>query len=202
MKKRRINILDKKLEYAVLTLKVVVAAVGLGMFIGHFMAPAQLPKVWSYIATMGVVIIPDLFRLMKVEISRKLELMYLIFLIPSLILGIDFDWYRLYPIFDKLAHLASGVLTVFAADELLESAYKPLGGTDWRFKLLFMMALAALIAVAWECFEFLHDQLLGGQMQQLIVPGLADTMWDMIWALGGGLVTGVILLVHTSTLDK
>ena len=65
-----------------------------------------------------------------------------------------------------------------------------------------MMALAALIAVAWECFEFLHDQLLGGQMQQLIVPGLADTMWDMIWALGGGLVTGVILLVHTSTLDK
>lgn len=96
--------------------------------------------------------------------------------------------------FDKVVHGASGVLTAFAAHELLQKNYGKLGGKNPAFKLLMMVSFVAFIAVMWECFEFLHDIILDGHMQELISTGLDDTMWDMIWAMSGGFIAALAVL--------
>ena len=59
---------------------------------------------------------------------------------------------------------------------------------------LFYFAFTALIAVAWEIFEFSYDQICGGSMQTLISDGVSDTMWDLITALIGGGTAGFFIM--------
>ena len=119
--------------------------------------------------------------------------------------GIDFDLYRTWyifgnPCFDKIAHTLSGVLAAFVAKEVLDECYdgkdvKVTGSKarvkhyDTRFTWLFIVAFVALTAAGWECFEFLYDQIADGSMQQLIAPGVDDTMWDILGALAAGIIT-------------
>ena len=156
-------------------------------------------ELWAAIAAIGLALVPDILRKLGFKASLELELAYLLFLIPALILGIALDGYENCPIFDKIMHLFSGALAAFAANELINSAFKLKKGQGRGFRFLVIVSFVALTAVAWECFEFLHDELLNGTMQQLIAPGPQDTMWDMIWAMGGGIVAGAVII---STLDK
>ena len=105
-------------------------------------------------------------------------------------MGIDFDVYKLVAPFDKIVHTCSGVLTAFGARELIDQAS---GKPDkiW-FKALWSLSFVALVAVLWECFEFGCDQITGTSMQELIAPGIADTMYDMIVALIGGVIGTVL----------
>jgi hypothetical protein len=54
------------------------------------------------------------------------------------------------------------------------------------------MSFVAFVAVLWECFEFSMDQIAGMHMQELISTGVADTMFDMIVALIGGVIGTVL----------
>lgn len=58
---------------------------------------------------------------------------------------------------------------------------------------MFCMGVVALVAVLWEVFEFSYDQIFHGNMQQLIVTGVEDTMWDMIMALIGAMIVVVVV---------
>ena len=156
----------------------------------YFIPGTGFTKIWSYLATMALPFVMDVLRIFGIKVSDRFEIAYLIFIIPAMVLGIDFDVYRIIYPFDKIVHGASGVLAAFGAREIIDQASgKP---DEMWFKALWSISFVALTAALWECFEFSCDQVLGQDMQELIAPGLQDTMWDIIVALLGGMV-GTIL---------
>lgn len=181
-------------------LKIGTVITGAALAIIHFIPGTNFPKIWSYLATMGLPFVMDVLRLLGVKVSKRFELAYLLFLIPAMIMGIDFDVYKIIYPFDKIVHTLSGVLTAFGAREIIDQAS---GRPDqmW-FKALFSMSFVALVAVLWECFEFLMDQVTGTNMQELIAPGISDTMFDMIVALIGGVVGTVLAFPVRRTRNK
>ncbi|MBR3263893.1 DUF2238 domain-containing protein [Candidatus Saccharibacteria bacterium] len=175
----------------ILLLKIGIVAVGTVLAILFFVPETGFHKIWSYLATMALPFVMDVLRLLGIRVSKRFELAYLLFIIPAMVVGIDFDVYKIIYPFDKIVHTLSGVLTAFGAREIIDQASgKP---DEMWFKALFSMAFVALIAVLWECFEFLMDQVTGTNMQELIAPGIADTMFDMIVALVGGVIGTVLV---------
>ena len=171
-------------------LKFGIVITGAVLAILYFIPDNGFVKIWSYLATVALPFAMDALRLIGIKVSRRFELAYLLFIIPAMVLGIDLDVYKVFYPFDKIVHTLSGVLTAFGAREIIDQASgKP---DQMWFKALFSMAFVALVAVLWECFEFLMDQVTGTKMQELIAPGISDTMFDMIVALIGGAI-GTIL---------
>lgn len=181
-------------------LKIGIFLTGAILAILHFIPDTGFIKIWSYLATMALPFAMDVLRLLGVKVSRRFEVAYLLFIIPAMVVGIDFDVYKIIYPFDKIVHTLSGVLTAFGAREIIDQASgKP--DTMW-FKALFSMSFVALVAVLWECFEFACDQIGGTSMQELIAPGIADTMFDMIVALIGGTVGTVLAFPKRSFKNK
>ena len=188
-----------------LGLKIIVSLFGLGLFIAHLVDPVAWPKMSSYLITIILPFIPDIFSLFGLRTTTRLQIAYVLFLGIAMVMGIDFDLYKTWyifgnPCFDKISHVLSGVLGAFVAKEILDNNYdgmdiKVTGSHarvkhyDTRFTFLFIVSFVALTAAGWECFEFLYDQIAGGNMQTLIVDGLDDTMWDIVGALCAGIVT-------------
>lgn len=180
------------MKTAVKILKIILSLIGAVLLVLSFIPGTGFTKVWSFAATIVLPFAMDIIRFTGVKISRQFELAYLLFLIPAMIMGVDFSLYQIiYPL-DKIAHSCSGILAAFGAKEILDQAStKP---DQLWFKALWTIAFVALTAVAWECFEFACDQLIdGSHMQQLITSGIEDTMYDMIVALIGGVI-GVVII--------
>lgn len=176
-------------------LKIFLAASGVILTILHFVDPIKFPKIGSYLAEIGLPFAVDFLRLFNIKFSNRFQLAYCLFLVPSMLLGICFDWYKSLfifgqPMFDKVAHTLSGVVAAFAAKELLEAYYEPIDKKKFKrgFSYLFIVCFVAFTAAAWECFEFLYDSFCGGSMQELIAPGVGDTMWDILGAMAAGVI--------------
>lgn len=155
-------------------------------------------KFWSYLATLGLALTPIILRkILHFKISDELVLGYYCFIIPAMVLGIDLDFYKPGPYYDKIVHFFSGVLAVFAARELMynfKMQTKTQRSTRW-FQVLLAVGFAALTAVLWECFEFTCDQFFGQHMQELISEGVADTMYDLISATVGAILASLLLFI-------
>ena len=166
---------------------------GIVFIVLHCINGEQFPKLVSYFITIFLPFIPIILRkFFHLPISDLLETAFLTFLIPAMVVGIDADLYKCPWSYDKLVHCASGALTAFVAKEILDHCYKK--DRNLLFIYLFYIAFTALIAVAWEIFEFSYDQICGGTMQTLISEGVADTMWDLISAFAGGAVAGFFIM--------
>lgn len=181
------------MKTAVKIFKILIVIFGAVMVVLHFIPGIgeNFPKIWSYLATMVLPFAGDFLRLIGVKASPRFELAYLVFLVPAMLVGIDLDLYKWEAVpYDKIVHMASGVLTAFGARELLDQAS---GKPDkiW-FKALWSMSFVAFVAVLWECFEFACDQIAGMHMQELISTGVQDTMYDMVVALIGGVIGTVL----------
>ncbi|MBQ3325675.1 DUF2238 domain-containing protein [Candidatus Saccharibacteria bacterium] len=176
-------------------LKVAIVLSGATLAILHFIPGTNFPKILSYLVTMVLPFGIDFLRFIGLKMSKRIEIAYLLFLVAAMVVGIDLDLYKLVAPYDKIVHTLSGVLTAFGARELLDQAS---GKPDqlW-FKVLFSMGFVALVAVLWECYEFSYDQITGGHMQELITPGLEDTMYDIIVALIGGIIGTVLAFPPT-----
>ena len=193
---------QKKLN---IILKIVIILFGVGLTIAHIINPEAFPKIWSYLVTIVLPFTPEIFAFFGLCTTTRLKIAFLLFLGLSLVMGIDFELYKNWyifgtPCFDKIVHCISGVLAAFVAKEILENSYDgknikvsgkntTVAHYDTRFTWLFIVSFVAFTAVAWECFEFFHDQITGGTMQELIVPGVADTMWDIVGALAFGIIS-------------
>jgi len=188
-----------------LTLKIIISLFGVGLFIASLINPTAWPKTMSYLVTIILPFAPDIIKLFGLNTSTRLQIAFSLFLGLAMVMGIDFDLYKTWyifgnPCFDKIAHVSSGVLAAFIAREIIERNYdgidiKVTGSKarvkhyDTRFVWLFIVSFVGLTAIAWECFEFLYDQITGGTMQTLIADGIDDTMWDMLGALVAGIIT-------------
>ncbi len=201
----------KQLATPTNALKALISVFGFLMLVGWLLAPSAWPKPLSYIATIILPYVPDLFRSFKVEFSTPLTLAYEVFLLIAMVFGIDLNWYSEMLVlasgdsyYDKIVHFASGALVAVAAQELFslhERRNNPQNPQKW-FQILFLLGAVALVAVGWECFEFLYDELCGGHMQELVKSGVADTMWDMIASLiGGGICIACLLQLPNPAKD-
>ena len=190
-----------------LTLKIIISLFGVSLFIAHLIAPEAWPKTASYLVTIILPFIPDIAKLFGINTSTRLQISFSLFLGIAMVAGIDFDLYKIWyifgnPCYDKIVHTISGIFTAFVAKEILDRNYdgmsvKVTGSKtvvkhyDSRFTFLFIISFVALCAAGWECFEFLYDQITGGHMQTLISAGVEDTMWDIVGALGAGIICAI-----------
>ncbi len=202
-----------KLEIMARILKAVIAASGILLLIGWVIAPTVWAKPLSYIVTIILPFVPDFFKYLGFRASTLLVLAYEVFLVAAMVLGIDLDWYKFILVtaendsyYDKIVHFLSGILVVMAGQEffdLYQRQSKSRQNIRW-FQVLFLMGALALVAVGWECYEFLYDLFFDGNMQELVKSGVSDTMWDMIVSLiGGGIgIACVIWAQGDKTIDK
>lgn len=107
-------------------------------------------------------------------------------------------WYvTLYPYYDKVAHLVSGVsvaLIGFLGVVFLERYWRmrltPLFVAG--FTVIFGLALGAL----WEIYEFFVDIVFGGSLNGPMQNSLADTMLDMIFVLIGSVGVALVGIAY------
>lgn len=194
-------------------LQLLISATGVVLLICWIIEPTVWVKPLSYLATILLPYVPDLFKLIKIKVSVPLVLAYEVFLIIAMVLGIDLDWYKEVLVtangdsyYDKIVHFSSGILVVAAGQEFFDLYLKQSRAQKrvrW-FQVLFLLGMVAFTAVGWECYEFLYDELCGGHMQELVKSGVADTMWDMIVSLvGGGIsIVCVIWSQEAALIDK
>lgn len=206
------NIPMKSLVILTKITQILISLSGVLMLIGWFIAPTYWFKPLSYLATIILPYIPNLFKLAKIEFSTPLILAYELFLIIAMVLGIDLNWYSEVLVaanndsyYDKIVHFASGALVAVVGQELFvlhERQNTKRQSSRW-FQVLFLLGIVAIVALGWECYEFLYDEICGGHMQELVKSGVADTMWDMIASLIGGIICifFIIKFSKISTLD-
>lgn len=184
-----------------LCIKVIIITIGVLLSILYLVPGTQFYKIWSYIATIGLAFVPEIWRhVFHLKLSEQAELAYYIFLIPAMVLGIDLDVYKTWAPLDKIAHCASGMLATVGAWEILEQVFaKKQMPAKW-FRCLFMICFAIMTAALWECFEYGSDKFFGTHMQELISVGLDDTMQDILVAIAGSIVTtGLIAVISAPT---
>lgn len=166
------------------------------LFLVRIFIDPDYNKWGGVIAGLGLPFLTPLIeKIYKSHISFRIQLFYYMFLFIALDLGICMDWYKTAPYFDKIVHFGSGILSALIGYYAL-SYFKVLK-TPRGFKILFIIAVCMLVAVAWECFEFACDKFLGQSMQQLVSVGVDDTMYDLIMA-GLGSVIGAVLMTTPS----
>lgn len=178
-----------------LLLKIGIFCAGLIFILLHLINGGKFYKIWSYLTTLVVPFMPDLIRKLKLNPSFGLETQYYIFVIITMVIGIDFDLYKAGVGFDKAAHFISGWFFMLVAREIVNRHLKD---SPNILKYLIVLSVVALSAVMWEIFEFSYDQIFDGRMQQLVSTGLDDTMWDMIMAMSGGALGLFLLAVLTN----
>ncbi len=185
-----------------LILKYFITSIGVGILIAFFFGVGDITSTIQHsLGTIFLAFVPSLFRLVGVKISKQLEFWFYLFVIVAMVVGIDLNVYKMSDWYDKVIHSASGVLAAFVAAEFLKQSVAGRIETPW-FSTLFIISFAAFTAVAWECFEFLVDQTMDGHMQQLIRPGVEDTMFDLISALVGGVIGASLVPLFRSRIKK
>ena len=182
MKLRTINLIIK-ISLVVLACVFTATLIANGNFVGSRISAAA----FSFIFPFAL----DIMRLFKIKLPERFELAYLIFLFFAQFLGIDFDFYKFIPLFDKVIHGVSGILT-FVFGLLIADACGLKARKYINARIVFAILLSIAIALFWETIEFTADSLFGMHMQTLISAGPADTMLDMIWAAGGATVAGLV----------
>lgn len=148
-------------------------------------------KKWFYavMAFIGFIlmIIPYIFkRNYKIFIPIEFEMIYLLFIFLSIILGEIGKYYVKIWWWDLMLHTFAGFLFglvgfVIMFMLLSNKKLKTATGIAMFFSFCFALSLGAL----WEIFEFSMDSLFGLNMQK---SGLVDTMWDLITDSFGALV--------------
>ena len=107
-------------------------------------------------------------------------------------LGWQKDFFRIINCYDKILHFSAGFcvfLTTYWFIKALEKA-KKINKKSFAFKILISFIILISISVLWEVFEFTVDKLFDLPVLQ---ESFNDTVWDLIFDLGGGIIYGLIL---------
>lgn len=134
-------------------------------------------------------------RALKVRLPAWVHSTYVASIFFSMFAGEVFGLYGLIWQWDDMLHFVYGVLIGIGAvlwlSLLVRNAHSVRLPT-W-LQALFTVAIVVLVAVLWEIVEFVCDELFGTVLQ---ANDLFDTMTDLIYGLGGGMVVAALLLLH------
>lgn len=132
-----------------------------------------------------------IFEKTKYRFTDKYKLIYSIFIFLGQFLGSVINLYDYLWGFDLFVHFLSGILTVVAANYILEiSKFRNISGI---VKFIYIVGFCSLVAILWEVIEFGIDMVFKMNMQHSIDTGVKDTMSDMIVALLGSISTYYII---------
>lgn len=121
-----------------------------------------------------------------IKIPDGLFYTVLLFIFFASPVGSVLDLYRLWDPYDKIVHLASGMLLGAAGFALAVWLFEKIGvSAEKGILVIVLITFLASSAGAgiWEIFEFTVDKIAGGGMQR----GMVDTLTDMIAGNIGGL---------------
>lgn len=197
------------------TLELIVSLLGIFLPIGS--RENSISNVFLSILAISLMSLP---RFLKDKYNLKfkgwIEIIILIFLFASIVLGFIQEFYEHITGYDKIVHILGGVVLSLVAFELVHiySNYiskKKNQKIPALFTILFSFTFSITLLVLWEFYEFLADTLsynffsTNTNMQRYkwsndnsFFPqsyGLLDTMLDLILGALGSAVVSVILFI-------
>lgn len=134
------------------------------------------------IMILPVMLIPRFLN--KIKIDKKLEFIYLIFIVFAYFLGVIINLYDKINSYDTIMHFISGIFTGYVSLYLLTDNNK-------IHNILFILGFVSLIAIGWETFEFIASHLFNVDPQKVETTGINDTMKDILVALLGGILVTI-----------
>jgi len=135
----------------------------------------------------------------KIKIPTSISVIFMIFIILSLILGSRFDFYEKFSWWDDLLHFSYGLGFAFIGYLVIQYfSTKRQVNNDTILVVLFSLCFTLAGAVLWEIYEFSVDSILGWNTQrwQDSPRGVEDTMWDLILATVAALITNVYIFLY------
>lgn len=177
-----------------------------GMYLAFFFqALIGLNAIYAFVLgefqAMFTAVMMFILTLVPYVVSKRMNinLPWFVFFLIALALWIHTAGYIqgyytiFYPYYDKVAHLVSGTtvaLLGFLGVIFLDKYWKMTLTTPFiiGFTIIFSVALGAF----WEMYEFFIDSVFGGSLAGTMQNGLNDTMWDMIFVLGGSIIVAIL----------
>ncbi len=155
--------------------------------------------------------------------NNWIEILILVFLFASIVLGFIQEFYETVRGYDKLVHMISGVVLALVAFEsvYIYSGYvakKKNQSIPTLFIVLFSFTFSITLLVLWEFYEFLTDVITFNlmnnptNMQRYQWPststfypqdyGLLDTMLDLLIGAAGSFVVAIVAFVFLNKHEK
>lgn len=145
-------------------------------------------RVMTFVAIFPLLLIPFIINKTKLKLSDKEIFLYYVFILLADFIGCVCNLYNTVSWYDIFVHFLSGMFTFVLATII----YRLLTNDKNKIlKILFCLGVIAVIAIAWEVFEFSIDSLAHTNLQHNQDTGVIDTMQDMIVALLGGIISSI-----------
>lgn len=141
-------------------------------------------------------ILPIGFRLLHFKKVYEIDIIAIVFLFFSSLLGSSFSWYS-YPYFDKIVHFSSGLIFLLVAVLLFFYLRKSNICKDQKDKnvwIVFVNAVNIAIAVCWEFYEFAILVFFNNDAIRHYKSGVYDSMNDMLCATAAGILMTIYVL--------
>lgn len=147
-----------------------------------------IDRILLCLVLIPVLLVPKIVKkLFKIKISDGLELVYIVFIILTMLFGSIMGSFSLIHWYDSFTHFLSGMFT-FVMGIFFLVWFKEHSDKKILFSCLFAMMFTFMIAVLWECVEFTIDNVMGTDTQKVLTTGVHDTMKDMICAILGSIL--------------
>lgn len=153
------------------------------------------------ILILPTLLLPKILNKLKIKITDKLELIYIVFMFFAYFLGTVIDLYTYLVNYDTIMHFLSGIFEAFFGFYIL----KLLDVYDEKkiiYNILFILGFVSLISVSWEIFEFTSSILFKVDPQNVLTTGVTDTMKDLIVALIGAIIVLVEYISDKKIINK
>lgn len=120
----------------------------------------------------------------KYDISDKLNLVYIVFIILAHFLGVILNFYNKIMYYDKFVHFLFGVVSSYISYNLLNDKNK------FRKKISIIIITLSLAAL-WEIYEYTCSLFFNIDPQESLTTGVNDTMQDIIVAFIGSILVSI-----------
>ncbi len=177
----------KYLTYALLALILIASAYALAL--GHYTVTV-LGLLAAVMCSLPTIVQRKLHIILPWEVTFLVALT--LFLHTG---GFSFRWYLdFYPFYDKLAHLIAAItvaFVIFLSVVIILRISSHLEMERWKI-FLFVVILTFTFGVIWEFWEFIFDSFLGSFFTIPLQRGNADTLFDLVSDLAGGIIVAFL----------
>ena len=163
---------------------------------------AIVPTVIVLLSLLYLLIMPLLFRILRLRPSYLLYAEFAIFVFLAFTLGVSLRWYTVIWWYDLFAHALSGsvfVMIGLCAFYMLQDDKGVSPSHNGKTAVGFGFCFSMMCAAMWEIIEYTGFLLFGYDSQNVAATGVGDTMEDMMICLAGTVITCILLAIHLYT---
>lgn len=138
---------------------------------------------------------------LHVIIPSGIATIFILFIICSLYLGSYHNFYERYSWWDDALHTFYGAAFALIGFIVIEFLSAKRGiRNDMLIICLFSFCFSVAFGAMWEIYEFMHDTLLGGNMQRIDQGnGVSDTMIDLMLGSLAALIVNIYFYLYVKT---